>query len=482
MPRKKKKVTNGNGGAKPAKVRVRTYRHGLGDCHLLSFTKPDGKPFQILIDCGVVSRTPNPRPIMTRVAQDIVRETGGVLDVLVATHQHTDHLSGFKQAEAEFNNNIKMKRLWLAWTEDPRNPLGKKIQHQLVKKLAAVRVAAEKLAELNPKEAAGINGVLDFFGAAAGDASSTQAILDALHKRHEITEIAYHNPGDSFILPDVPNVRVYVLGPPTDANQLKHVNPRKSQHEAYEIPEIASDLLGLVEALGPENGERASELSYPFEKWYRHPASAMKRNKFFKEHYLKKSENWRKIDLDWLQAAETLALALNDFTNNTSLALAFEFIDSGEVLLFPGDAQVGSWLTWSDLNWSVTDPNGAARNVQAADLFPRVVFYKGSHHASYNGTLTGYEQAVGLEDMTHRDLVCVVPVDREMSKKMGWDRTLPWTPLLDRLKEKTRGRLVLTDHAEIPPDPKTLDALSATEQQRFAKQVVVTDDHIDYAL
>jgi hypothetical protein len=480
MPKKKKKpVANGGDAAKPAKVRIRTYRHGLGDCHLLSFSKPGGKRFQILIDCGVVSRTPNSKPIMTRVAQDIARETGGVLDALIATHQHTDHLSGFKQAEAEFNKNIKMKRLWLAWTEDPQNPLGKKIQSQLVKKLAAVRAAASKL---GAKDAAGINGVLDFFGPAAGDASSTQAILDALQQRHE-TEINYYNPGDSFILPEVPNVRVYVLGPPTGAEDLKRVDPRKSKHEAYEVPEIASDLLGLVEALGQENGECASELSYPFEKWYRNPAGGMKRNKFFKAHYLKKNAGWRKIDSDWLQVAETLALALNDFTNNTSLALAFEFIDSGEVLLFPGDAQVGSWLTWANLSWSVTDPNGEKRDVQITDLFPRIVFYKGSHHASYNGTLTGYEQAVGLEEMTHRDLVCVVPVDREMSKKMGWNRTLPWAPLLTRLKEKTRGRLVLTDHAEIPPTPDTLDpSLSNEERQRFAKQVVVTDDHVDYVL
>ena len=27
------------------RVRIRTYRHGLGDCHLLSFRKPDGKQF-----------------------------------------------------------------------------------------------------------------------------------------------------------------------------------------------------------------------------------------------------------------------------------------------------------------------------------------------------------------------------------------------------------------------------------------------------
>ena len=70
-----------------------------------------------------------------------------------------------------------------------------------------------------------------------------------------------------------------------------------------------------------------------------------------------------------------------------------------------------------------------------------------------------------------------------MSKKMGWDRTLPWNPLLKRLKEKTRGRLVLTDHAEIPPTPATLDpTLSSDERDHFAKQVTVTDDHVDYML
>ncbi|MEY2544724.1 MAG: hypothetical protein QOE81_2185 [Verrucomicrobiota bacterium] len=481
MPRKKKKVTNGNGAAKPPKVRIRTYRHGLGDCHLLRFTKPDGSPFHILIDCGVVNRTPKPGPIMTRVAQDIVAQTGGVLDVLVATHQHTDHLSGFKQAENEFKNNIQMKRLWLAWTEDPSNPLGKQIQGQLIRKLKAVHAAAEKLAVSDSEGTSTLNSVLDFFGAAPGHASSTQAILDALQQRKN-TEITYHNPGDGFILPEVPNVRVYVLGPPTDAAQLKITNPNKSKRQGYEIPEIAPDVNGLVDALQPTEGEADPELSYPFEKWHRRSARAMKRNKFFKQNYLGRGQSWRKIDNDWLECAETLALALNDFTNNTSLALAFEFIDSGEVLLFPGDAQIGSWLTWAGLIWKVTDPNGAQRNVQVANPFPRVVFYKGSHHASYNGTLSGYVEGVGLEEMTHPDLVCVVPVDRAMSKEMGWDRTLPWTPLLNRLKEKTRGRLVLTDRNEISPDPKTLDALSAAERKRFAEQVVVTDDHVDYTL
>jgi glyoxylase-like metal-dependent hydrolase (beta-lactamase superfamily II) len=64
---------------------------------------------------------------MTTVAKNIAKETGGTLDVVVATHQHTDHLSGFKQARTEFTA-MKMKRLWLAWTEEKGSPLAKQIQ------------------------------------------------------------------------------------------------------------------------------------------------------------------------------------------------------------------------------------------------------------------------------------------------------------------------------------------------------------------
>jgi hypothetical protein len=47
-----------------------------------------------------------------------------------------------------------------------------------------------------------------------------------------------------------------------------------------------------------------------------------------------------------LGLAGRLALQLDSDTNNTSLVLAFELGKSGRVLLFPGDAQVGNWLSW----------------------------------------------------------------------------------------------------------------------------------------
>ncbi|MEY2536432.1 MAG: hypothetical protein QOG67_172 [Verrucomicrobiota bacterium] len=468
------------------KVRIRTYRHGLGDCHLLSFKKSDGSPFNILIDCGVVNRTQNPIPLMTGVADNVKEETKGVLDVVVATHQHTDHLSGFKQADPIFRP-MEMRRLWLAWTEDPNNPLGSRIKRQLVRTLAAVREAALKLTAIGADTANRIQSVLQFFGpAAAGD--NTQAILNDLQGRSGL-EIAYYKPGDTFLLPEVPNVRVYVLGPPEDPVALKITNPRASKKEGYEAAELASSATGLAAALLGPDTEQDPELSYPFERIRRKDASGMKLDAYFKTHYYDsdpetgESQDWRQIETAWLESAEELALALNSFTNNTSLALAFEFVDSGEVLLFPGDAQIGSWLTWKELGWIVPDSKGQTRKVDIADLFSRTVFYKGSHHASHNGTLSGLaEGETGLEQMTHRDLVCVVPVDRAMSKIMKWDRTLPWAPLLKRLSEKTRGRLLLTDVTEKPPDPQALTTLSAAEREHFSKQVVVEQKWIEYTL
>ena len=486
-PSKPKKPGRSKLKTAPAgKVRVRTYRHGLGDCHLVIFRKPDGSPFNLLIDCGVVSRTKNPVPLMTDVANDIKSETNGILDVVVATHQHTDHLSGFKQATNVFKL-MKMHRLWLAWTEDPHNPLGKSIQRQLVKKLNAVREAAAQLSAVDNDVASRIEGVLGFFGpGVAGD--NTQAILNDLQGRSGL-DISYYKPGDTFLLPEVPNVRVYVLGPPEDPAALKITNPRASKKEGYEAAELVSSATGLVNALLGPDTEQDPELSYPFEKIYRSDANAMKADPFFKAHYYDpegetgEPQDWRQIEDAWLESAEQLALALNNFTNNTSLALAFEFVDSGEVLLFPGDAQIGSWLTWKDLGWNVPDLSGSTRTVDIADLFTRTVFYKGSHHASHNGTLSGLETGeAGLEQMTHKDLVCVVPVDRAMSKIMKWDRTLPWAPLLKRLAEKTRGRLVLTDINEKPPNPPSLTTLSSVEREKFAKQMVVTEKWVEFKL
>ena len=146
---------------------------------------------------------------------------------------------------------------------------------------------------------------------------------------------------------------------------------------------------------------------------------------------------WRRIDHDWMSVAGELALNLDSNTNNTSLVLAIEFIDSGKVFLFPADAQYGNISSWPALSWSIKDQNGQQSTVTGADLLARTVLYKVGHHGSHNATLKGQE----LEQMSSSELVAMIPVNRAMAKKKHWNMPLP--QLLARLEEKARGRVLL---------------------------------------
>jgi len=87
----------------PTTPRVRMYRPGFGDCFLVSLPGSSSTPWHLLLDCGVHVGTPNEVDLMKRVARDLAATTGGRLDVVVASHDHWDHLSGFLQARSVFD-------------------------------------------------------------------------------------------------------------------------------------------------------------------------------------------------------------------------------------------------------------------------------------------------------------------------------------------------------------------------------------------
>ena len=140
----------------------------------------------------------------------------------------------------------------------------------------------------------------------------------------------------------------------------------------------------------------------------------------------------------WAIAAD-LAMQLDRGVNNTSLVLAFEFIDSGRVVLFPGDAQVGNWLSWQSVKWPVD-----GKEVQATDLLARTVYLKVAHHGSQNATL----QQHGLELMTSADLSAFIPTNEVDAKKVGWGE-MPFHSILTALSAKTAGRTIRADDAWI---------------------------------
>jgi len=250
-------------------------------------------------------------------------------------------------------------------------------------------------------------------------------------------------------IPGVEGVRVFVLGPPVDRKYLLAAGPSGTPGEVY--TEMA-----LAAAMGAAGDQSAGgEEFQPFAGNFRILTDVACEHKddfkFFHEHYgfeKDDQEAWRRIDLDWQYAAESLALKLDSATNNTSLVLAIELMNSGRVLLFPGDAQVGNWESWHEGDWS--EENGLAKGekITAKDLLGRTVLYKVGHHGSHNATLR--EQ--GLEMMTSPELVAMIPVDEEWAlrrKPRPWK--MPFNPLYSDLKVRTKGRILRIDSGIAEP-------------------------------
>jgi hypothetical protein len=488
-------------------AKVRMYRQGLGDCFLLAFPTGGERPFYMLIDCGVLVGTADAETKMRRVAASLREATGDRIDVLVATHQHWDHLSGFEQAREVFDP-ITIGEVWVAWTEDPENDLANRLRARRDTAVRALCAAARSLRAADDGDpAAELEAVLGFFGelGADGRPSGLQRALEYVLGRGNPPR--YRVPGEPPIgLPGVAGARVYVLGPPQDEELLLRSDPSPQGSEVYEkrltlneetafyAAALAAPSADAPPAPSSSEDDELRALSFPFDKSYRVTPGDAQAMEFFQKHYygIKTGDtsatvkapdadaSWRRIDDNWLSSANNLALQLDSDTNNTSLALAIELSPGGKVLLFPGDAQVGNWLSWQGpkIRWPREgDPQNP---VTAADLLRRTALYKVGHHGSHNATL----RENGLELMERPDLVAMIPVDEAMahrpkgSNPQGWD--MPFAPLLDRLRQKTGGRVLRADSGV--PAPADLARLSAADQAAFRKSAVETDLYLEITI
>jgi hypothetical protein len=451
------------------------YRQGLGDCFLLSFPRGPGEA-HVLIDCGVLKGTEDGTAWITRAAESILETTGGRLDVLVVTHQHWDHVSGFLQAQAVFDQ-MEIGEVWLAWTEDPADDLARELAERRGKAAAAVEGAVRRLAgayDAATRHAVQrLKAVLGFIGeqGVAGRNTTAQAMEPV--KRREGARLRYFKPGGKPVeLPGAEGVRVYVLGPPRDPKLLRKSDPGARAGEVYELAGLGGPDLGFLAAVaaldsnGPGGGQ-------PFDVWFQITEAEAWVDDFFGENYGFDGEDdlgWRRIESDWLSVAGRLALQLDSHTNNTSLALAFELSPSGRVLLFPGDAQVGNWMSWAGQQWHLKE-GSEGREVTAADLLARTVLYKVGHHGSHNATL----RELGLELMASRELTAMLPVDRKTAKILDWN--MPFPTLYSRLQEKANGRIL--DLETGLPDKKP-DVVSDQDWNEFLARTSVHSDWVDY--
>lgn len=460
--------------AAPQRVRVRMYRQGLGDCFLITVPRGDAKPFYMMIDCGVVLGSSSAAVDKLKAAvKDIITTTKGEVDVLVATHEHWDHVSGFVQAKDLFESGLKAKQVWLAWTEDPADKLAAKLRAERRTAEDALRMAVKRLAfGGSARTAERVEGLIGFFGAKSG--STTDALNNA--KKLGAARPRFCQPGEPPIeLDDAPGVRFYVLGPPKDEKLIKKSNPGKGDGYGLDSGPGGSQAF-LVSALtGSAEGDDAAA---PFDAAFSIPLARAEQIPFFRDRYFGAAKDdgisdwkrrktvtdqaWRRIDSQWMESAETMALQLDSATNNTSLVLAIEIVKTGQVLLFPGDAQAGNWLSWQGLKWESGETGPG--------LLGKTIFYKVGHHGSHNATL----KDKGLELMTHSDLVAMIPVDHEMAVKKRWGR-MPLPDLVTRLKAKTHDRVLSVDDKAV----KAGDL--GPEWNEFAGEVTVTELYFELA-
>lgn len=477
-----------------AHVTVRHYCQGIGDCHLLKFTKDDGTPYWMMIDCGVHSSVRGGSDTIDRIVDDIASLTDR-LDVIVATHEHTDHLSGFSSAADKFAG-FKVGEIWMGWTENPADPQALALDKYKDQALAALQMTTQALDRSKDPGANlsvvrdGLAPLMQFQFGAKGD--KVRAMRDHLVALAP-DNVRYLEPRNPPItIAGLSNLRIYVLGPPRDPALIKVVERASEMYGVGGGGSAVGQALLNGFAVGDGSLGIADDYSAPFDGNVGASLSALKGENaktamddlgktfsaFVRNHYLgpakgarddSADQSWRRIDLDWLAMSAGLGMQLDAKTNNTSLVLAFEFIDSGRVLLFTGDAQVGNWLSWQDAKWQVGD-----KTVTGPDLLVRTIYYKVGHHGSENATL----KQKGLELMSQADFAAFIPTNKDDAKNVHWN-FMPFDPIVDDLTKRASGRVIRADDPWLEGeevDPRFRNASGAIRAVRFKSKLWVELD------
>jgi beta-lactamase superfamily II metal-dependent hydrolase len=403
MALRRKKETPAPAKSSGRAIRIRMYRVGFGDCFLVSFPAGGaGGMKHMLIDCGVHSR--GNIDTMNDVIANLVDVTDGKIAVVVATHHHQDHISGFGVGADQFAG-VTVNEVWMPWTEDEEDREAQKLR----KKQFALADTLRQHFSVAANDDAAVNHVLENFTGKPMGATSEPLGLASNEKAMNVLRsgfdgqpaMRYLRAGDRVSRPGgIAGLTVKVLGPPTDPRFLAKMDPPKGH--TY---------------LSGETSD-AAVLQKPFGKQWQAADLA--------DHFGLSDADRDKLRQNATTSLSDLAFSLDQAVNNTSLVLLLSF--AGRDLLFAGDAQWGNWQSWIE-------------GADAEEILRGICFYKVSHHGSVNATPVD-----ALSKMLSGDLAAMVS-----TQSSPWE-SIPRLPLIEELQKKTGKRTVQSDWLPVASD------------------------------
>lgn len=359
----------------PISATLFAYQVGFGDCFLLRFTYEGGKRRHMLIDFGTTGLPEDAeRSRMLDIANDIrdkVRENDprARLDVVVATHRHADHISGFATRDGSGSGDViatlKPRVVVQPWTEARDAPIDwlgpdvaedtKAFAGRRASLAAMQEVAGQALAFAEQRRGDLPGALADQLAFIGQDNLSNISAIKNLQAMGEREVFVFHG-CDPKLGKELPGVKVHVLGPPT-LRQTDTIRKQRSR-DRDEFWQLAPKRFKAAANIAT-NGDEPEKLLFPGFEYRR-------KSKLLNEH------RWLADRIDTANAELMLGIvrALDAQMNNTSVILLLQAGD--KTLLFPGDAQLENW------QYALQSPLAA----QLAD----VDLYKVGHHGSLNAT------------------------------------------------------------------------------------------------
>jgi hypothetical protein len=420
------------------------YNVGFGDCFLITFeyAQPvDGRNERhMLIDFGTKKRAPGGRSV-AEIAKQIHKDCGGDggLDVLVVTHRHEDHLSGFQGSAWKTISRLNPQLVIRPWTEDPdlgedaRAPndevgvAGVERRRKRRRGRRPPQIGPESLAYL-----AGLNQRHQLIEALISQVTATESIetsglVQALgaykevSNRDAIANLDQWGAGgkgqyvfygyDLAIRDLIPGIEAQVLGPPTP-DQHPGIKRQVEDREDYWLT-------------FSRNVTRVSPQALPADY---SPALPRRFSPIGNDGWLV-----RQVQGQERRSALELVRWLDDEMNNTSVVLLLRV--GKKRLLLGGDAQGESW------DYTMSKDLGELAKV---DL------YKVGHHGSRNASPRKLIEAWSKGANKNRRIAALMSTTPGFYGEADDGTEVPRSTLVARLRDRMKDLFFTTE--ECPDD------------------------------